>query len=484
MRDRIARYRLRDGFQLPVPSGTAPAVDRLTASNTNELDEACYDLLASEARLTSLFAIAKGDLPTEHWYKLGRPIVPIGARGALVSWSGSMFEYLMPPLVMQERQGGILNQTNNLIVQEQMNHGRRLGTPWGISEAAFNARDHELTYQYTNFGVPTLGLKRGLGQNAVIAPYASILASSTIRRRRSTICERCASVGALGIYGFHDAVDFTPTRVPEGKTCAVVRNYYAHHHGMSIAAVANVVFNGRLRELVPRRSGDRSRRTAAAGKGAARYSDHQHQARDRNRSAKVQEDLLRPEVRDRSPIRSRKDRETVFLSNGHYCGHADGDRCRLFALERPDRLPAGRPIRPRIAPAPSSSCAIRDRRLVVGDGRTAPAKAKRSRSRFGDDKAEFIKTVGDLTSEVECIVATEHDAEGRRVILLNTGTEDRFIEVTSYAEPVLTTRRHRQRPSALCQDVPAHRDRSEGRRHPRRRATSAAPTSRTCRWPI
>ena len=107
---------------------------------SNEVDEACYDLLASEARLTSLFAIAKGDLPTEHWYKLGRPIVPIGARGALVSWSGSMFEYLMPPLVMQEPQGGILNQTNNLIVREQMNHGRRLGTPWGISEAAFNAR--------------------------------------------------------------------------------------------------------------------------------------------------------------------------------------------------------------------------------------------------------------------------------------------------------------------------------------------------------
>src|SRR5690606_12859968 len=109
---------------------------------SKELDEACYDLLASECRLTSLFAIAKGDLPTEHWYRLGRQVVPIGAQGALVSWSGSMFEYLMPPLVMQERQGGILNQTNNLVVKEQINHGKRLGTPWGISEAAFNARDH------------------------------------------------------------------------------------------------------------------------------------------------------------------------------------------------------------------------------------------------------------------------------------------------------------------------------------------------------
>ena len=145
--------------------------------NSNELDEACYDLLASEARLTSLFAIAKGDLPTEHWYKLGRPIVPIGARGALISWSGSMFEYLMPPLVMQERQGGILNQTNNLIVKEQMNHGRRLGTPWGISEAAFNARDHELTYQYTNFGRADAGSEARSRPECRHRPYASILAS-------------------------------------------------------------------------------------------------------------------------------------------------------------------------------------------------------------------------------------------------------------------------------------------------------------------
>ena len=136
-----------------------------------------------------------------------------------------------------------------MIVKEQMNHGRRLGTPWGISEAAFNALDHQMHYQYTNFGVPTLGLKRGLGQNAVIAPYASILASQYDPISAVENLAELRELGALGIYGFHDAVDFTPTRVPEGKRCAVVYNYYAHHHGMSIAAIANVVFNGRLREL-------------------------------------------------------------------------------------------------------------------------------------------------------------------------------------------------------------------------------------------
>ncbi len=216
---------------------------------SNDLDEACYDLLASECRLTSLFAIAKGDLPNEHWYRLGRQVVPIGARGALISWSGSMFEYLMPPLVMQERQGWYSEpdeQSDRRRADEPWSPSEY---PWGISEAAFNARDHNLNYQYTNFGVPTLGLKRGLGQNAVIAPYASILASQYKPLEALENLQKLRAVGALGRYGFHDAVDFTPTRVPEGKRCAVVYNYYAHHHGMSIAAIANVVNNGKLREL-------------------------------------------------------------------------------------------------------------------------------------------------------------------------------------------------------------------------------------------
>lgn len=97
--------------------------------------------------------------------------------------------------------------------------------------------------------MPTLGLKRGLGQNAVIAPYASILASQYDPIAAAENLTELRSLGALGVFGFYDAVDFTPTRVPEGKRCAVVFNYYAHHHGMSIAAIANVVMNGLLREL-------------------------------------------------------------------------------------------------------------------------------------------------------------------------------------------------------------------------------------------
>jgi cyclic beta-1,2-glucan synthetase len=404
--------------------------------DSNELDEACYDLLASECRLTSLFGIAKGDLPTEHWYRLGRQVVPIGARGALVSWSGSMFEYLMPPLVMQERQGGILNQTNNLVVKEQMNHGRRLGTPWGISEAAFNARDHLFNYQYTNFGVPTLGLKRGLGQNAVIAPYASILASQYDPVAAAENLTELRSLGALGMYGFHDAVDFTPTRVPEGKRCAVVYNYYAHHHGMSIAAIANVVMNGLLRELFHADPVIEAAELLLQEK--APRDIPVMSAKHEETPGKGQGELLHPEIRTIT-YPATKDRELVLLSNGHYSimltatgsGYSRWNGLSV-ARWKPD------PTEDRWG----QFIFLRD--TATGDWWSATTEPRRaegevSKAVFGDEKAEFHKTVGDLTSTVEVIVATEHDAEGRRVTLLNMGTEDRFIELTSYLEPVLAS---------------------------------------------
>ena len=406
---------------------------------TGELDEACYDLLASEARLTSLFAVAKGDLPTEHWFKLGRQVVPVGSRGALVSWSGSMFEYLMPPLVMQERQGGVLNQTSNLVVKEQMNHARRLGgIPWGISEAAFNARDHELTYQYTNFGVPTLGLKRGLGQNAVIAPYASLLASQYAPVEAFENLQRLRKLGALGRYGFHDAVDFTPTRVPEGQTCAVVYNYMAHHHGMSIAAVANVVFNGHLRELFHSDPVIEAAELLLQEKAPREIPvmSAKHEANQPGNN--VGDNLPRPEIRTiENP--ELKDRQTVFLSNGHYSvmlttGGAGYSRWngQSVARWRPD------PTEDRHG----TFIFLRD--MDSGEWWSSTVEPRRARGEvnrviFGDDRAEFYKTVGTLMSHVEVITGTEHDAEGRRITITNLGPEDRHIELTSYLEPVIST---------------------------------------------
>lgn len=401
----------------------------------HQLDESCYDLLASEARLTSLFAIAKGDLPTEHWFRLGRPIVEIGFQGALMSWSGSMFEYLMPPLVMKEPQGSILNQTSKLIIKRQIQYGRQKNVPWGISEAAYNARDRELTYQYTNFGVPGLGLKRGLGQNTVIAPYATVLAAQFNPREAVQNLARLREIGALGRHGYYDAVDFTPQRVPEGTDHAVVLNYYAHHSGMSIAAVADAIFEGRLRdrfhsdpviesaELLLQERAPRDIPTATVRTEA-------------DERAKDETEVESPDTRIvLNPLQAL--RSTNVMSNGRYSvmvtatgsGYSRWGELSITRWQ-PD------PTEDRLG----SYIFLRD--AASGDWWSATAEPKRaadekSQTLFSDDKASFVKTVGTLRSEVECIVISEGNGEGRRVTLYNEGNTDRHIEVTSFAELVL-----------------------------------------------
>ena len=180
------------------------------------LDPSCYDLLASEARLASFVAIAKNDVPVRHWFRLGRTVTAVGHGAALISWSGSMFEYLMPSLVMRAPFGSLLAQTNRLIVQRQIHYGAELGVPWGVSESAYNARDLELTYQYSNFGVPGLGLKRGLSENVVIAPYATALAVMVDPKRSVLNFARLIAIGARGRYGLYEALDYTRSRLPEG----------------------------------------------------------------------------------------------------------------------------------------------------------------------------------------------------------------------------------------------------------------------------
>jgi len=402
-----------------------------------QLDEACYDLLASEARLTSLFGIAKGDLPTEHWFRLGRPITEIGFRGALVSWAGSMFEYLMPPLVMKEPYGGILNQTSKLIVKKQISYGRAKRIPWGISEAAYNARDREMTYQYTNFGVPGLGLKRGLGQNLVVAPYATILAAQFLPAEAVTNLCRLKAIGAMGRYGFHDAVDFTPARLPAGATRAIVANYMAHHHGMSIAAIANVVFEGRLRERF--------------------HSDPVIEAAELLLQEKAPRDIpatvLRAEAGERvQPAEAETSPDTRLvlnplvsvpatnlMSNGHYSVMVTSAGT---GYSRINDISVTRFIADPTEDRSGTFLFLTD--LETGAWWSATAEPKRAPGEiaevlFRDDMATFVKAVGTLRSQVECIVVSEGNGEARRLTLSNDGSTDRQIEVTSYAEIALAS---------------------------------------------
>ena len=209
-----------------------------------QLDAGFYDLLASESRLTSLWAIAKGDVPVRHWAALGRPFFATGARAGLRSWSGSMFEYLMPALVLTEPHGSVLHEACHAALCEQVAYGRSQGVPWGISESAYAGRDHTLAYQYAPQGVPALALRRTPPQELVVAPYATVLAAMIAPRRALHNLAALQALSARGSFGFIEALDFTPARKTGDEAFVPVGTFMAHHQGMSIVALANVLLHG------------------------------------------------------------------------------------------------------------------------------------------------------------------------------------------------------------------------------------------------
>ena len=203
----------------------------------HRLDSSCYDLLASEARLASFVAIALGQVDQEHWFALGRQVTVSAGNSTLVSWSGSMFEYLMPLLVMPTFEGTLLDQTYTGVVRRQIAYGKKRRVPWGISESGYNLTDAHLNYQYRAFGVPGLGLQRGLGEDLVIAPYATQMALMVSPEEACENLRVLSTEERVGAFGFYEAVDYTPSRLPRNQKSITVKSYMAHHQGMGLLAL-------------------------------------------------------------------------------------------------------------------------------------------------------------------------------------------------------------------------------------------------------
>jgi cyclic beta-1,2-glucan synthetase len=398
------------------------------------LDPSCYDLLASEARLASFIAIAKGDVPARHWFHLGRAVTPIGNGAALISWSGSMFEYLMPSLVMRAPAGSLLAQTGRLIVRRQIAYGKSLGLPWGISESAYNARDLEFTYQYSNFGVPGLGLKRGLGDNTVVAPYATALATMVDPTAAARNFERLASLGARGRYGFYEALDYTPIRVPEGASVAIVRAYMAHHQGMTIVAIADALLDGAMRDRF------RAEPMVQATELLLQEGTPRDVAVVRPWAAEAMHATARqigPQGGRRLATAHSASLATHLLSNSKYAvmvtaAGSGYSRWRGIAVTRWRE------------DATCDDCGsyvyLRD--VVSGDVWSAgfqPSGAEPDSYEvvFNEDRAEITRHDGTLCTTLEVMVSGESDAEVRRISINNSGNRAREIDVTSYAELVL-----------------------------------------------
>lgn len=399
-------------------------------------DTSCYDLLASESRLASFLLIAQGQLPQKHWFSLGRLLTSYGGEVGLLSWSGSMFEYLMPQLLMPSYEHTLLDRTCKTAVLRQIEYGRQRAVPWGISESGYNVTDIDQVYQYRAFGVPGLGFKRGLADDLVIAPYASALALIVLPEEACRNLQTLAAKGFLGHYGFYEAIDYTPSRVKRGKNHSVVRSFMAHHQGMSLLAIEHVLLNQPmqrrftssplvqatellLQERVPKKGFTLHPHAVEASSPAISATDEV----SGNMRVFTTPDTLIPEVH--------------LLSNGRYhvmATNAGGGYSRWLDLAitrwREDA---------------TSDCwgtfiYLRDHdtgRYWSATYQPTMHKADHYEAIFVQARAEYRRRDLEIEAHTEVSVSPEDDIEIRRVTLTNLSSRIRHIEITSYSEVVL-----------------------------------------------
>ncbi|MCK2089182.1 cyclic beta 1-2 glucan synthetase [Thauera aromatica] len=422
-------------------------------------DASYYDLLASEARLSAFVAIAQGRLPQESWFALGRLLTGSTGEPVLLSWSGSMFEYLMPLLVMPGYDNTLLDRTCKAAVARQIEYGRQRGVPWGISESAYNAVDVQLNYQYRAFGVPGLGLKRGLADDLVVAPYASALALMVAPEAACVNLQRLGDAGLMGRFGLFEAVDYTPARQRRGQASVVVRSFMAHHQGMSLLALAFVLLD---RPMQRRFASDRQFQAVMLLlqeriPRATALFPHTAQLSDMHSAAAPAELPVRSFDRADTPTP-----EVQLLSNGRYhvmLTHAGGgySRWKELAVTRwredgtCDDWGAFCYVRdvasgqfwstahqPTLKRAACYEAIFSEGRVEFRRRDTLGGEGGRGGEQ-GEDAggAEGSTGGGEIETYTEIAVSPEDDIELRRVRITNRSRQRRQIELTTYAEVVI-----------------------------------------------
>jgi cellobiose phosphorylase len=397
-------------------------------------DAGYYDLLASEVRLGIYVAIAQGQVPQDSWFALGRVQTTSEGGQVLLSWSGSMFEYLMPQLVMPVFAGSLLEQTARAAVARQIAYAQQHNVPWGISESGYNLTDSAQNYHYRAFGVPGLGLQRGLAQDLVIAPYASALALSVAPDAAAENLREIAGRGWLTPYGFYEAIDFTPARIMPGESAGVVREFMAHHQGMSLLAFAQSVLDRPMQ-----------RRFAADVELQATLLLLQERVpRDLVKRARDPQsvDVRSGEDSAPTPLRmfTRADRArpaVQLLSNGRYHvmltqSGAGYSRWHDLAVTRwredPTCDPWGTFVYIRDCDSGKVWCS-------AALAQSAPVDVREIL--FTESAVELRLRMDQLEARMQILVSPEDDIELRRMRIGNRSRQARTLEITSYAEVVL-----------------------------------------------
>ena len=394
----------------------------------DQLDANHYDLMASEARLASYLAIVKREVPETHWYALGRPLTRVAGGPALLSWGGTMFEYLMPSLLMRSYPGTLLALTEERVVEAQIDYGKRTGSPWGISESAYARVDAQQTYQYQSFGVPGLGFKRGLEEDHVVAPYASLLALSLRPRAVLDNVTALESMGMLGAYGLFEALDLHPDRTREGKPFEVVRSYMAHHQGMILVALDNflnaqtMVSRFHANQMVEAGEILLNERAPFSAPAEWPIAESAETGEEAEAAASTPVFPWSPD-----PLGSP---QACALTNGRLtsvltASGGGGLRWKGLAVTRFE---------------PDATCDVDGMWIYVKDeesGRVWQATSAQGRATFAVHKAEFHQRDQGISAHVDVVVAPADDVQVRQITLHNETDRPRRITVTSASEPVL-----------------------------------------------
>ena len=400
----------------------------------NKLTDSYYDLLASEARQASLIAIAKKDVSSTHWNHLSRTLTTLGKYKGLISWSGTAFEYLMPNINIPKYEGSLLSESCRFLIQSQIEYSKNLGIPWGISEAAFNLKDLKSNYQYKAFGIPWLGLKRGLADEMVVSSYAGILAINEVPREEINNLKRLEQEGMYNKFGFYEAIDYTPERVEKGKKSAIVKTYMAHHQGLILLSINNL-FNQNilqkrfmknpeieavsilLQEIMPDKAIITKEKKEKVEK--LKYKDYENYVQSTYK--KINERLITGNVI------SNEDYTIAMNQKGQGVSQYKGIYINRF--KPTDDYPQGIFF---------TIKNIKTKKIWSSNYSFNENKESQYQISFMPDKDEQEITNGNIKTKIKTTISSNCPVELRRIILENQGNEEEILEVTSYFEPILS----------------------------------------------
>lgn len=400
----------------------------------NSLGNSYYDLMASEARAASFLAIARGEVPKSHWYKLSRNMTKAFGHKSLVSWSGTMFEYFMPFQIMKNYKETLWDLTYNSVIDGQKDYASNMKTPWGISESAYYEFDVAENYQYKAFGIPGIGLKRGLEDEIVISPYSTIMTLPYKNDGGIDNLRYIKSLGALGKYGFIESLDYTGRRIGKGEKAKEVRCYMVHHLGMSLMALDNVLNNNILQERFHNIPEIKATELLLKERVANNIT-FERKVDTNYLENKIEKQYFIPRIFE--GIKS-NDPEVLLLSNGSYStmvtqygsGYSKKDDMTVYRWKG-DAVTDGLGMFFYIKDTVSKE---------YWSATYEPCKRNLEYiAEFTLDKAKFQMKNEDIETNYQVVLSTEDDVEIRKIIIRNTGEYERSIEVTSYLEVTLSS---------------------------------------------